>query len=262
MNKKLEILLVEDDTYTCREFSEAVANSDDMILIGITNNATKALTYIKDYQPHAIILDLELHEGSGNGLQVLQELPMLALERRPYVLITTNNSSSTTYDIARKLGADFIMSKHQPDYSVKGVLEFLHMISDVIKTSPYTSGEIHSNTTETKEQHHKRITRSIMTELNLIGINQKSVGYQYLVDSILIMYEQQTHHICEFIAQRYHKTEASVKRAMQNSIERAWRNTDIEDLLRYYTAKINSTKGNPTVTEFVCYYANKLKNEY
>ena len=38
--------------------------------------------------------------------------------------------------------------------------------------------------------------------------------------------------------------------------------TDIEDLLKHYTAKVNSEKGCPTITEFICYYANKLKYEF
>ena len=47
---------------------------------------------------------------------------------------------------------------------------------------------------------------------------------------------------------------------MQNAIARAWRTTPIEDLLRYYTARISSEKGVPTITEFIYYYAAKLKS--
>lgn len=49
---------------------------------------------------------------------------------------------------------------------------------------------------------------------------------------------------------------------MQNAIAKTWRTAPIDDLLKFYTAKINSEKGVPTITEFVYYYANKLKNEY
>lgn len=50
-------------------------------------------------------------------------------------------------------------------------------------------------------------------------------------------------------------------RAMQNSINRAWSTSDIQDLLDNYTAKIKSDKGVPTVTEFIYFYAQKIKNE-
>ena len=48
---------------------------------------------------------------------------------------------------------------------------------------------------------------------------------------------------------------------MQNAINSAWRHTDIEDLLKYYTARIHSDKAVPTTMEFVYYYANKIKDE-
>ena len=49
---------------------------------------------------------------------------------------------------------------------------------------------------------------------------------------------------------------------MQNAINRAWAISNIDDLLENYTAKISSSKGVPTLTEFIFYYANKIKNEY
>jgi hypothetical protein len=66
--------------------------------------------------------------------------------------------------------------------------------------------------------------------------------------------------ICTTLGNKYSKTESSIERAIQNAINRAWKNTDIDDLLLHYTAKINSDKGVPTVTEFIYYYANKIKD--
>ena len=93
MDEKLEILLIEDDPEACRDFTEQILDTEDMLLIGVTNNAYKAVDLIKDHLPDAVILDLELHLGAGNGLYVLQELQTLTLPKTPYILITTNNSS-------------------------------------------------------------------------------------------------------------------------------------------------------------------------
>lgn len=259
MENKLTILLVEDDRQTCKEFINLVDNSDDLLLVGVTNNAFKAVDLIRDRLPDAVILDLELHSGSGNGLNVLSALKDMSLSASPYILVTTNNSSAVTYDAARKLGADFIMSKHQPDYSEKTALEFLRMLSPVIKSNQKPST---ADSEEAPEYYEKRITRRIISELNLIGVNQKSVGYKYLIDGIILTIKNPTQNLCSVIAKKYGKTECSVERAIQNAINRAWATTDIDDLLTYYTAKISSSKGVPTLTEFIFYYANKLKNEY
>lgn len=262
MEEKLEILLVEDDPEACRELTEQILDTDDMLLIGVTNNAYKAIELIKDNLPDALILDLELHQGAGNGLYVLQELQALSLPKHPYILITTNNSSTTTYELARKLGADFIMSKHQEAYSTKSVLDFLRITRPVILHSHKRINADSPSAQETVEQQNRRIRRRISTELNYVGINPKSVGYNYLIDAISIMMKQPTQNLCTVIAKDYGKTEASIERAMQNAINRAWKTSNINDLLCHYTARINSAKGSPTITEFICYYANKLRNEY
>ena len=121
---KSTILLVEDDQAACRDFIDYIEELEDISLIGVTNNSSKAIEYIKDCLPDAVILDLELHHGTGNGLLILKELKQLLPAKYPYVLVTTNNTSYLTFETARQLGADFIMSKHQVDYSIKMSLIF------------------------------------------------------------------------------------------------------------------------------------------
>lgn len=261
MDKKLSILLVEDDPEACKEIVAYTAELDDISLIGVTNNSSKALEYIKDYLPDAIILDLELHHGSGNGLFVLQGLKQLLLTLTPYILVTTNNSSPVTYETARQLGADFIMSKHQEDYSAKTVVDFLRMMKPIINSKASANSAAHTKA-DSPEIREKRMTQRINAELNQIGISTKAVGYQYLSDAIALIIDGTTNNLCSIIGKKYAKTDSSVERAMQNAISRTWRASDIDDLLTFYTAKINSEKGVPTVMEFVFYYANKLKNEY
>lgn len=261
MEKKLSLLLVEDDPTTCKEFIGLVENSTQFELVGVTNNALKAIDIVKDYLPDIVILDLELHLGLGSGLDVLSGIKSLALTKIPYFLVTTNNSSAVTYESTRLLGADYIMSKHEQDYSEQKVLSFLEMISTAIKSKkkiPATD-ELFD---ESPVYQKKHIIRRITSELNLVGINPKSIGYRYLIDAILITIKEPQQNLCVVIANKYGKTESSVERAMQNAINRAWTTSDINDLLTCYTAKTSSSKGVPTLTEFIFYYANKIKLEY
>jgi two-component system response regulator (stage 0 sporulation protein A) len=260
-DKKLSVLLVEDDEDACEEIRQYIEELNDVSLVGITNNSDKALEYATTFLPEAVILDLELHEGGGNGLLFLSELKRIDLPFHPFVLITTNNSSAVTYACAREAGADFIMAKHQSDYSAKSVVEFLRMIKSTIFSKIESISPEHK-TTESPEQNIKRITRQIHIELDYVGINPKHVGYKYLTDAIALVIDKPSNNLCAILGAKYGKTEASVERAMQNAIDKAWRVSDIEDLLKHYTARISSEKGIPTLTEFVYYYANKIKNEY
>ena len=261
MDRKLSVLLVEDDQDTCKDITEYTEEIEDLSLIGVTNNSKKAIEYVQDYIPDAVILDLELHRGAGNGISFLQDLRQLSIPNFPYVLVTTNNSSWVTYEYARKLGADFIMSKHQSGYSSQSAIDFINTMKEMILNRKSTNDGV-PVTTESEEQKKKRLVRKICYELDRVGISPKAVGYKYLIDAISITIKKPQTNLCAVIAAKYCKTDSSVERAMQNAINRTWRTSCIDDLLMYYTAKINSEKGVPTITEFVFYYANKIKNEY
>ncbi|MBD5542622.1 MAG: response regulator [Lachnospiraceae bacterium] len=260
MKRELNIILVEDDPDTCKNFKEYLDLTPDIELIDITNNSYRAVELAKEHLPDAIILDLELNEGSGNGLLFLQDLKNASLSFKPYILVTTNNSSSATYEFARQLGADFIMSKHQSDYSEKNVIEFLRMMKEGILRR-HSDRPSDDNSDPPTEPSLKLLQRLITTELDDIGISPKALGYTYLTDAIILVIKGKTHGICSTLAVKYKKTDFSIERAMQNAINKAWRTTDIDDLLVQYTAKISSEKGVPTLTEFIHYYAKKIKNQ-
>ncbi len=262
MERELTILLVEDDPEVCQKIINYADIFDDVLLIDVTNNSEKAECIIRDNLPDAVILDLELHCGKGSGITLLHNLNQNAPERMPYILVTTNNSSAITYEAARLSGVDYIFSKHQQGYSEKDAIDFLRMLKKVIQNNTGTPKTTTNSEEDCPALRNKRIVKRINAEMDLVGISPKATGYQYLVDGIQIIMKSPTQNLCSLIGQKYGKTESSVERAMQNAIAKAWRTTPIDNLLRFYTARISSEKGVPTVTEFIYYYANKLKNEY
>lgn len=262
LEDKLHILLVEDDIESCQKFEDCIEDEQGMSLVGTCNNVIEAINCIQDCLPHVLILDLELHFGGGNGLLLLKNLKQLNLDYRPYILITTNNTSSITYEIARKLGADFIMGKFQSDYSAKSVIEFLQLMSESIFTNFVNNSNKKNVDIKDKANLYQHLKRKICIELNKVGVSPKAIGYNYLIDAILLIYKNPQTNICSILGTKYSKTDSSIERAMQNAINKAWRTSDIDTLSTCYTARISSERGVPTLNEFIFYYANKIKNCY
>ncbi|MDR2571893.1 MAG: response regulator [Oscillospiraceae bacterium] len=261
MERPLTVLLVEDDEKECREFKQYIDSIDYANLIGITNSDNKALQYVKDSLPDVVVMDLELHKGSGNGVNFLSGLNEMRIKPPPYVMVTTYNISRITHEQVRQLGTDFIMVKSQEDYCAENVIEFLRALKNTIQEYRYK----HSDKSEIPEispcELKKRQEVRVIAEVDRIGISPKAVGRRYLIDSIMYRIDDQ-HSLVAEVAQKYGKTDSSVERAMQNAINRAWIITQPDELLKNYTACIHSEKGVPTVTEFICHYANKIKVEY
>lgn len=256
MNDILSVLLIEDDIDSCYEIQNCFDNATDIEIVGIINNAYDALEMVKSFLPNAILLDLELHTGGGNGLLFLTELRKLILPFTPYILITTNNVSQITLDSARQLGADFILTKYEAGYSAQYVLDFLELMKPAILSHEISMDKVRPATPRTMPKPNT--TQQIQRELNLIGISPKAVGFRYLTEAIRITAEKPKPNLSHTLAITFGKSSASTERAMQNAINRAWQTNSPDELLKYYTARIRSDRGVPTMTEFIYYYAEKL----
>lgn len=259
--KQNSILIIEDDKIACEKFRNIIEHYENFTLIGFTASSTKAVELTKEYTPDAVILDLELTDkGEGNGIQYLKDLKMNNITPRPFILVTTNNSSNIIFESARQLGVDFFISKHQTDYSEKMVIDFL---TTILSSPSSTNLSIQTSDVDNLSpiQRKNRIKSLAIKELNAIGINPKRKGYDYLADSILEAIEHPTALYIDAVAYNYRKTKESVTRAMQNAINTAWTTSDIDDLLNNYTARISTDRNSPTVAEFVRYYASKIRNE-
>ena len=254
----MTILLIEDEPEECQEIAEYIETRTDVQLVGVTNNTQKALELTVDLQPDVIILDLELHKGYGDGLSFLDSLREMNLGFPIYILITTNTISRITHEGARKMGADFIMIKSQEDYSAKRVIDFLCSLKSIIHGSKKTVS--HSSHGDKAKSGQHKLNRIIM-ELDLIGIAPNMLGRKYLMECINLLLDGQSENLTKTVAVKNKKSVGSVERAMQHAIERAWKLSCIEDLRKYYTARIHSARGIPTMTEFIYYYAEKIKNE-
>jgi CheY-like chemotaxis protein len=229
--------------------------------VGITNSIEKAFSDVKDCLPDAVILDIELQKGEGDGINFMERLAAADVVR-PFVLVTTGNTSKLIQERVRELGADFIISKSQEKYSAEYVVNFLMSMKSTILFRKMKQGipeEI--LTLDDREEITKRILKRIDTELDLIGMNPRVKGRAYLVEAIQMIMAKPEANYCDAIARKFKVSAQSVDHAMTNAINKAWASSSVEDLQKLYTAKIDTHKGYPTYTEFIYYYARKIKND-
>ena len=133
-NGIINILLVEDDIQDCKIIKEYADTRDDVKLVKIANSSKEAIKDIKTYVPDAIILDIELNNGEGSGLQVLEQIKELDLDIKPVIVITTNISSKTVYAYAHSNGADLIFHKLKDDYSTELIIENILLLCKINRT--------------------------------------------------------------------------------------------------------------------------------
>lgn len=260
MNKEkpMPILLIEDDEHEVNNFKEYMKNRADVELIKYTNSSYEGLEDVEKYIPEGIILDLELHNGEGSGLSFIEAIQKLDLDFKPLIVVTTNVSSEIIYNHIHKLGVDFIFYKKQADYKPEIVINSMVLLRGTLYSN---KGNKVRTTTETPIEHEERIKEKINIELDLIGISNHLKGRKYLFDAIFYLLENNKDNVSVFtyLSNKYKIGNSSISRAMQTAINYAWRISSIDDLMAHYKARINYETGVPTPTEFIYYYAEKIR---
>lgn len=257
-SKPMKILIIEDDMVDCNNFINCIKNRKDVELVGVTDSDIDGLKYVKTKQPEGIVLDLELNnstKGNTDSFEFLSNLKKLRLDYEPIVIVTTHVNSKRTYDILHRSGVDLILYKDHPKYSCDHVLnQFINF-----RKIPATIKE--SSVEEILEENENKISDLINHELELIGVTSKLKGREYIHDAILYLIQNENSEISviQYLTKEYKKSATTITNGIQNAIIHAWRVSAVEDLLEYYTAKVNPETGIPTPMELVYYYRDKIK---
>jgi len=258
-NRPMSLLLIEDDEFECERFKEYAESLENVKIIGITNSSNEGLEYFKTYTPEAIVLDIELHNGEGSGIEFIENIRNYTTEFTPIIIVTTNASSKILYNKLHEEGVDLIFYKKQKDYSPKLVISALLSL----RKSLYKYNTIDNNNIniETKADYESKISNKINAELDLIGISSHLKGRKYIYDAIMYLIKEcdKNETVFNHLANVYKKSSSSISRVMQTAINYAWRTSAPEDLEIHYTAKINYNTGVPSPTELVYFYYNKIK---
>ena len=264
MNTKqpMSLLLIEDDIIECKKYTDYTSKRKDVTFVGVTCSCEEALHYVQTSSPEGIILDLMLNEGQGSGIQFLTELQDIDLPFRPLIIVTTYSSSPVIYSHVLDAGADFVFHKSQSGYCPELVISTCLSLRKALHTSQRGAMPSAMCVHETTEQKEERITKKIEHELSLIGIHSKFKGSKYICDAIYFLINQKksdSASAIQYVADKYERNYSTVMRVMQIAIKTAWKNSSVQDILDNYKTRILAKSGIPSTSEFIHYYAEKIR---
>jgi len=261
-NGPMRLLLVEDDEEEQKLFYEAANNRDDVIFTGVTDSEEEGLKILTANQPDGVILDLELHGGTGSGISFLEKINKTGKQPSPVIIVTTNVASKLVYNRLRDIGADFIYFKRQKGYSHGMVLNTMASLARYTAANNFCAAQIQINMPASADNKTEKLADMVNAELDLIGMGHQYKGRTYLTDCILMLINIGSGGSDSFIhsvADRHGLAYSSVIRSMQTAISSAWSSSSTETLERHYTVRVSVRTGVPSPTEFIYYYAAKIK---
>ena len=228
-----------------RSFIENLEREPDIQVVGETADGEELLRMVQEERPDLVITEIVL--SKIDGIEVLDALAEMDLERKPKVMILSSFARGSMAQLAADKGADHYMTK---PCRVSTVCERIRQLT--------AGGQM-------EEREGGRNLESMVTAIiHDVGVPAHIKGYQYLREAILIAVADMdvinavTKVLYPEVAKRFNTTASRVERAIRHAIEVAWDRGDLETLQKYFGYTVSNVKGKPTNSEFIAMIADRL----
>jgi len=119
----LRVVIVEDSALIRARLSESLAEIPHIVIVDQVENEATALAVLRDKQWDAVVLDLQLKQGTGLG--VLKALAQGTRPENAKIIVFTNYAFPQYRERSLALGADYFFDKAREFHRVREVLSSL-----------------------------------------------------------------------------------------------------------------------------------------
>ena len=251
--EKIKVVLVDDNVELVRMISEYFSSNHAGIEVVYTaNDGKEGLNIIKNKQDEydLIILDLVMPKLDGSG--VLEEMKNENIDKKVIVLTSYNSP-----EMIRKV------SEYGVNYYLLKPFDLPELEKRILEV---TEKENNSNKSVNLYKHNLQV--SITNILHELGVPSHIKGYQYIRESIMIVYDRPdivggiTKELYPEVANKYDTTVSRVERAIRHAIEVSWNRGSWDLMEEIFGHSIDIDKAKPTNSEFIVTIADKLKLEF
>lgn len=106
MDKKIKILVVDDDERTLMNMSSIIAGNENVEKVRTANNGREALCKVMDFQPNIIFTDMRMPVMTG--IELIEEIKKANLNNKPKIILVTSDRSPNLVVKARELKFDVV----------------------------------------------------------------------------------------------------------------------------------------------------------
>ena len=199
MEEKMLNLLVADDNiyYTKSLVNYIVSRTKNIKLVGIATDGEEVLSILEKEKVDLILLDLKMPKC--DGMEVLQKIEKMQLNRKPKIVYISGDIESV-YPLYKNELVSNVVSKTEDISSIYNKLESIAA-------------------REEKNMNIEHVKRIVITELMHTGFNFKHKGTNYLLESIMYVYEARNrelldnleNYVYRVIGCQHHKSAKNIK---------------------------------------------------
>jgi len=249
----IKLLLVDDNKELVTMIKEYFSSNRAGIEVVYTaSNGEEGLEIIRNHTDEFDLIVLDLVMPKKDGLTLLEEMNEENINKNVIVLTSYNSA-----DIIRKVSEQGI------NYYLLKPFELAELEKRILEVSNL---EKRSNKSINIYKHNLQV--SITNILHELGVPSHIKGYQYIRESIMIVYDRPeiiggiTKELYPEVANKYDTTVSRVERAIRHAIEVSWNRGSWDLMEEIFGHSIDIDKAKPTNSEFIVTIADKLKLEF
>lgn len=246
MKTTINVLMIDDNASITNKTVQYFSSHAVINVVKTINNGKEGLEYILNNQNEFDMILMDIIMPEVDGITILEEMKKNNVKKN--VIILTSYKKESTIKMVSEYDVDYYMLK---PFDMKA-LE--NRIMDIANPS-----------VEETETKNAKVEIEISKLLHSLGIPSHIRGYQYIRESVYMMYENPdmiggiTKCIYPEIALRFDTTASRVERAIRHAIEVSWARGDYELMEELFGHSVDYDRSKPTNSEFIATIADNLR---
>ena len=246
MKTTINALMIDDNESITNKVREYFGSHAVINVVKTINNGREGLEYILNNPNTFDMLVMDIIMPEVDGISILDEMVNHNIKKN--IIVLSSFKQEKTMKLLSKFDIDYYLVKPL-DMKVleKRILDITNPIKEEIETK--------DNEVELK----------ISKTLHSLGIPSHIRGYQYIRESVYMMYENPdmiggiTKCIYPEIAIRFDTTASRGERAIRHAIEVSWARGDYDLMEELFGHSVDYDRSKPTNSEFIATIADNLR---
>lgn len=246
MKTNINVLMIDDNESIISKTVEYFSSHAVINVVKTINNGKEGLDYVLNNQNAFDLILMDIIMPEVDGISILEEMQKNNIKKN--VIILTSYKKESTIKMISRYDVDYYMLKpFDMNALEKRIIEVVEPTSEEVTTK--------SNKVEIE----------ISKLLHSLGIPSHIRGYQYIRESVYMMYENPdmiggiTKSIYPEIAVRFDTTASRVERAIRHAIEVSWARGDYDLMEELFGHSVDYDRSKPTNSEFIATLADNLR---